>query len=65
VAGAEVLQSGFEEIFRAKGATKNSTAATCISNFIATKLQQVKLLQAEQQTLGKEIAYIVKAKETF
>jgi hypothetical protein len=42
-----------------------TSAGIVISNFIAIKLQQVKLLQAEQQTPGKEIAYIVKAKETF
>jgi hypothetical protein len=42
-----------------------TSAGIFISNFIAIRLQHVKRLQAEQQTPGKEIAYIVKAKETF
>jgi hypothetical protein len=42
-----------------------TAAGIVASPLIAIRQQQVKLLQAEQQAPGREIAYIVKALEKF
>ncbi len=45
--------------------TLMTAAGMIVTPFFTIKQQQVKLLEAEQKGPGREIAYIVKSRETF